>query len=73
MDAELLKLVLSDESFKAVGLMILFSLKGEVKQLKVSVQSLTERLGSVEEKQTARFERLEDRVERIELTKPKEG
>lgn len=71
--SQIIELALSDNSVKFIGLMIMFDMRAKFTQMKSAVENLTERLGALEERQTVRFERLEDRVEKIEQTKPKEG
>jgi hypothetical protein len=59
-------LALAEESFKTVGLIILWQMRGELKQLKVAMKDLADKLANHEIMQEQRFSNHESRLKTIE-------
>lgn len=65
----LIELAMSDESFKTVGLIILWQMRGEIKQVKDAIKALTEKMAQHEQEQDQRWADHEMRLKRIEEEK----
>lgn len=62
----LMELALSDESFKTVGLVILWQMRGEIKQMKDAIAALTVKMAKHEDEQDRRWSDHEFRLREIE-------
>jgi hypothetical protein len=67
MDLDLFKdFFMADESFKTVGLIILWQMRGEMKSMKDAIKSLTEKMDQHERRQDERWSNHESRLIKVE-------
>ncbi len=63
---DFIKLFTSDESFKTVGLVILWQMRGEMKSMKEAIRSLTDKMAEHEKRQDERWSNHESRLIKVE-------